>query len=48
MKKNMYIQPDVQVAEMTGMQIMQVASPLSTISSGGDTDNMGVVGPVGD
>lgn len=46
MKKNMYIQPDVQVTEMTGMQIMQVVSP-PPIGNGGDTENMGVANPVG-
>ena len=47
MKKNMYIQPDVQVTEMTGMQIMQGISP-SPINSGGNTDIIGVDDPVGD
>lgn len=40
MKKNMYIQPDVQVTEMTGMQIMQGISP-SPIGYGGDTSGIG-------
>ena len=42
MKKNMYIQPDVQVTEMTGMQIMQIVSPPSNIGPGeGGTENIG-------
>ena len=48
MKKNRYIQPDVQVTEMTGMQIMKVASPPSTISSGGNSSNIGDPNPTGD
>lgn len=48
MKKNMYIQPDVQVTEMTGMQVMQYVSPTGVIGNGGDTGNMGVANPEGD
>ena len=37
MKKNMYIQPDVQVTAMTGMQVMQGASPFGGANYGGST-----------
>lgn len=44
MKKNMYIQPDVQVTEMTGMRIMDVVSPPGNIGvADGGTENLGAI-----
>lgn len=48
MKKNMYIQPDVQVTAMTGMQVMQGVSPFGGANYGGSTgENIGGT-PTGD
>ena len=47
MKKQVYINPETQVFQLTGMQIMQVVSDPGNVGNGGGTDNMNVI-PTGD